>query len=286
MARSETWTVTPIDKGGHRGTARTLQINWTDPGSQMLRIGSSKGSVGIPTVDQKMGRPATPVRVFEQAIPNSWAATDDVPSDGRPVLVSITGDVNAFANGSLDNQIRAWLANAPAGTMVAALHEGDSKVRKGNYTRAQWVAAQEHFLPLVASMPQQLVPVPILTYQSTIDDTIGLYITAAMRAVPRMVLGVDTYCPGTPSATVTKMVKGITDFAGPLGLPWGIPEIGVGTNNGTDADRASQLRLILNYCAAQGARFVCYWPNLGDSADFTPGPATWPVLGANYPIGG
>lgn len=30
MARSETWTVTPIDKAGHRGPASTVNLNWTD----------------------------------------------------------------------------------------------------------------------------------------------------------------------------------------------------------------------------------------------------------------
>jgi hypothetical protein len=276
---------------------QTIQVpfNITDAGPLRLVVGSSKGSVGLDEVDRQLGGKAPLVRNFDDgAIPGRWSDTAFLPSDNRPVIASIVADPVDVAAGRCDAQIRSWLKDAPKGRMVALCHEGDAKVRKGIYTQAQWVAAQERFLPIAAEMG--MAPVAITTYQSTLDGTIGSYWSAKMRAVPGVVVGVDTYTPGVPSATVPKMVKNIADFADSIGRPWVVPEFGVGLANapGTtdvekDQARGVAVAAICTWCATQvfadpnrGCKGLCYWP----SGNFVPGPATWAALRAEYPVGG
>jgi hypothetical protein len=256
----------------------------TPPTATTLRIGASKGSVGLAEVDKQFGRKAEPFRVFAQAPMTKWSGVSGLPSDGRLCITSFTGDVPSAAKGILDQALKAVLADAPAGQMIAFAHEGDAKTRQNppSYSQAQWTAAQEHVLALVAAMPQKLIPVPILTFQSLLDGTADTFISAAIRKIPRLVLGFDTYTRGTPSATIPKMVGPIADFAKKLGLPWVIPEIG----NGDDDDRALKITAIAKFCAADPlCQGISYWPNKGDAADYTPGPATWKALAAIYPRG-
>lgn len=260
------------------GQTQTVQVDVRSQSAGTLVVGSSPGDVGIPGVDAALGHKAPRLRIFNNnPPPATWLANDQQPADNRPVLVSVTGDPGDYAAGKYDAATRQWLAGAPAGTWAAVIHEGDAKVRKGQFTQAQWIACQEHILPVIASCG--VTPVAILTYQAVTDGSAASYISSAMRKVPGLILGIDTYQPGTPSATVAKMVKGMDTVAAACGLRWCIPEFGIGTANGTDADRAADVAASLTFCATHGCQGVMYWP----AGAFVPGPATWAALAASYP---
>lgn len=290
-SRTETLVITATDEAGQTSSVERT-IVWTADDLALV-VGSSKGSVGLVEVDRQFGGRAPVVRNFDDgAIPARWSETQFLPADNRPVIASIVVDP-ANPGADFEARVRAWLADAPAGRMVSVDHEGDAKVRKGNYTRAQWVALQERFLPIAAEMG--MTPVAILTYQSLEDGTADSYWSPAMLAVPRVTLGFDTYQPGVPSATPIKMVGKMAPFAAARNRPFVIPEFGIGLANApgaTDVEkdqaRAVQVAGMLTLLATTvsvdpnvGCKAACYWP----SGNYVPGPATWAALRATYPAG-
>jgi hypothetical protein len=206
--------------------------------------------------------PMTIRRVYESAqtgIPASWetsAARLDVGR--RAVAWSMKPPVAEFATGAHDGRLRALLRSIPDDGMPKWLmpwHEGDVKVRRGDYKRETWLAAFRRFADLVHAEqiphtyvtpcfanwlwldPQQRAGDPELWW---LDDAYD-------------VLAVDGY-----NATPASMFDQPARFALEHNVPWAVAEVGMFDGPDTSV-KARWIADTAAYCAERDAVFQCWF---------------------------
>jgi hypothetical protein len=165
------------------------------------------------------------------AVPATWSASvAGVDVSHRASVWSAKPDLTQLASGALDSSINAFLASIPS-THVAFLtvwHEPDGKIRKGQFTLAQWKPAFQHFCNLVHASGKPHVYTTLIceawSGQSPSAGTTYADMWPGSGYVD--VFGVDGYSnTGSDSALWNPAVT----FAQSKSVPWGIGEVGCAT---------------------------------------------------------
>lgn len=222
-------------------------------------------------------QPMTVRRSYEAeatAIPSSWAASEASIDVGRYASVhSVRPPIAQFITGAYDTKLRTFLRSIPDDGMpkfLIAWHEADSKVRRGTYTRAQWMTAIRRFADIIhdENLPNVYV---------TSCWTAWLWHDPAKAAgQPEQwwqdgvydVVSVDYY-DNTPSA----MFDPVVAYAAAHHVPWAVAETGW-TNQTVKPQRILDTA---DYCASlpaggwPSAVFMCWFDSdVGFDASLAP----------------
>lgn len=197
--------------------------------------------------------PMTVRRSYEaesRIVPPSWDTSEASIDIGKYASVhSIRPPIANFINGNYDTQLRNFLRTIPADgypKFLVAWHEGDSKVRRGEYTRAQFMTAQKRFADIVheEDIPNTYVCV---CYTGWLwDDPAQSAGNAELWWQDNTwdVVAVDTY-DNTPAT----MFDNVVNYTNVHGVPWAVAETGW-TVAATKAQRIIDTG---NYCEATGS---------------------------------
>lgn len=197
--------------------------------------------------------PMTVRRSYESestGIPTSWAASEASIDVGlRASVHSVRPPITQFLAGSFDTKLRSFLRSIPDDGMPKFLigwHEADSKVRRGEYTRSQWLAAIKRFADIVheEAVPNCYVT-PCFTGWLWLDP-------AKTAGQPEQwwqpdvydVLSVDYY-NDVPSVMFDQVVA----YAAAHGIPWAVAETGWTTPD----TKAARIIQTADYCATHAA---------------------------------
>ncbi|REF00278.1 hypothetical protein [Thermomonospora umbrina] len=189
-----------------------------------------------------------------QGIPSSWAASEAALDVGvRAAVLSLRPPIATFQTGSLDAALRAFLASVPDDGFPKFLvpwHEADSKVRRGEYTRAQWMSAARRFGDIVhdAAIPNLYVT-PCMTGWLWHDPAQG-------AGQPEQwwqdgvydVWSVDYY-NDAPAAMFGPVVQYARDHQ----IPWAVAETGWIDDFDAPAVKAQRIADTAAYCATTGS---------------------------------
>ncbi|WP_141575827.1 hypothetical protein [Actinomadura sp. WMMA1423] len=209
--------------------------------------------------------PMTIRRSYESeatGIPTSWAVSEASIDVAKYASVhSVRPPIDQFISGAHDARLRTFLRSIPDDGMPKFLvgwHEADSKVRRGNYTRAQYMTAIRRFADIVHNeqIPNTYVT-PCWTAWLWHDPAKG-------AGQPEQwwqdsvydVLSVDYY-DDTPSA----MFDPVVIYAAAHGVPWAVAETGW-TSQTVKAQRITDTA---TYCATHAAggwpsaAFMCWF---------------------------
>lgn len=240
---------------GANGTgANTAKRSLTQllTGTQMLVGAASQNTSGsdFPALDSLAG-PYTVRRSYNGgAIPATWSATvAGIDVSHRASVWSAKPDLAQLAAGSLDASINAFLATIPSThvAFVTIWHEPDGKIRKGQFTLAQWKPAFQHFCDLVhaAGKPHLYTTLILEAWSGQHPSTGTTYADLWPGSGYVDVFGVDGYSnTGSDSALWGPAVT----FASSKNVAWGIGEVGCATTYDT-----TWMRKQATYAATHGA---------------------------------
>lgn len=214
----------------------------------------SSSQSSFTTILEPQVGPMTVRRSYDgDAIPTSWETSEASIDVGvRASVWSVHPPIVDFAAGAHDTALRTFLRTIPDDGMPKFLigwHEADSKVRRGNYTRAEYLAAAARFADVIH---EEAVPNTYVTSNHTCwlwndpaqaaGDPEQYWIDGAFD-----VWSVDEY-QGTPSA----MFAGASQFAADHGIPWAVAETGK-TDVADTSIKAQWISDVAAYCSTRGA---------------------------------
>lgn len=218
----------------------------------------------VARVDASYG-PIRIVRLFSSWLPPSW---DGLRRDlgRRPVVVSFRPSPRRILTGELDDQLRAWFAQAPRDrdTWWSYQHEPEDEIERGVFTAEEFRAAWSHVAQLAdqADNPRLHATMTLMCW------------TAAKRSgrdwrdyVPTgaavQVLAWDCYAKGGDAETYAdpaELLDPARQVAGEAGADWAVAELGAQIGpGGNDSDRAAWLDEVGAYARRNDAVFVTYF---------------------------
>jgi hypothetical protein len=236
----------------------------------------------FPAMDRRFG-PLTIRRSYQPAaagMPASWAECNAGADVGkRASCWSGKPSITAMAAGSLDRQTLAFLRSVPEShvAFVGIWHEGDAKIRRGEFSPATYRAALRRFCRLVKRVQAEgrprLYTIQILTTWSGTSPVAG---TTYADTWPGDGLvdcfGVDGY---SHVGSRESLWGPAVEFARSKGVPWAVPEIGYGRTGTQDARWMRDQIAYLTTTAGGGARskaaFACWFNTGGPISRPTPG---------------
>ncbi|MCP9947388.1 hypothetical protein [Actinomadura madurae] len=236
----------------------------------------------FPAMDRRFG-PLTIRRSYQPAaagMPASWADCNGGADLGkRASCWSGKPPVGAMADGSLDRRTLAFLRSIPRShvAFVSIWHEGDAKIRRGEFSAAAYRAALRRFCRLVKQVQAEgrphLYTIQILTTWSGTSPSAG---TTYADTWPGDGLvdcfGVDGYSHvGSGASLWGPAVR----FARSKGIPWAVPEIGYGRTGTQDVrwmrDQIAYLTSTPGGGERSRAAFACWFNTDGPISTPTPG---------------
>ena len=224
------------------------------------------------------------------AIPTSWETSEaSIDVGKRSTVLSIRPPIQDFINGNYDTRLRNYLRSIPDDgypKFFGGWHEPDSKMRRGNYTRQQFLSAFQRLSDIVH---EEQVP----NLYTCVAFTGWLWDDPTQAAGDADlwwleggydVVAVDTY--GNAPAV---MFDKVLEYTRSHNVPWAVAETGW-----TDAaTKPAQILATGDYCAVQGsggwpsAAFMCWFdsdvgfdPALSELA-FTPTSSPEAIAAAN-----
>lgn len=229
--------------------------------------------------------PLTIRRSYQPAasgFPASWAASNaGIDVGKRASCWSGKPNINAMAAGSLDGQALTFLRSIPKTHLafVSIWHEGDSKIRGGEFSLSTYKAAFKRFCQLVKQVQSEgwsrLYTIQILTTWSGTNPSPG---TTYADTWPGDGLvdcfGVDGYSHVGSQASLWGPAVA---FAKSKNIPWAVPEIGYGNVGTTDVQWMHDQIAYLTSTAAGGQHTRCAFACWFD----VPGPISVPTPGSN-----
>src|SRR5690606_30401774 len=209
--------------------------------------------------------PLTIRRSYQPAasgFPASWAASNaGIDVGKRASCWSGKPNINAMAAGSLDGQALTFLRSIPKTHLafVSIWHEGDSKIRGGEFSLSTYKAAFKRFCQLVKQVQSEgwsrLYTIQILTTWSGTNPSSG---TTYADTWPGDGLvdcfGVDGYSHVGSQASLWGPAVA---FAKSKNIPWAVPEIGYGNVGTTDVQWMHDQIAYLTSTAAGGQHTRC-----------------------------
>lgn len=239
--------------------------------------------------------PMTVRRSYEAegtGVPTSWEASEASIDIGlRASVHSIRPPITSFISGAFDAKLRTFLRSIPADgypKFLIGWHEGDSKVRRGEYTREQFLTAFKRFADIVH---EENIP----DVYTTVCYTGWLWLDPSQAAGnPELwwmsdafdVFSVDYY--GEDPAS---MFAPVLAYARNHNVPWAVSETGWAIEDQTL--KAQRILDTADYCEANGsggwpsAVFQCWFdsdvgfdPSLSALA-FTPTSSPEAIAAAN-----
>ncbi|TYK45147.1 hypothetical protein [Actinomadura decatromicini] len=196
--------------------------------------GTSLSGSDFPALDQAAG-PFTVRRSYDTALPATFAASvAGIDVNKRASVWSCKPDLGQLAAGTLDSAIRAFVQSIPD-THVCWLtcwHEPDGKIRKSQFTLAQYLPAFRRFCQVVKSVGKAHVyTTQILEAWSGQQPKAGSTYSDLWPGAGYVdCYGVDGYSNTGSGSTLWKPA---VDFATSKGIPWGIAEVGCATTADT-----------------------------------------------------
>src|SRR5690606_22116846 len=186
-----------------------------------------------------------------------------------------------MASGSLDAQTLAFLRSIPKTHLafVSIWHEGDSKIRGGEFSLTTFKAATKRFFELVRQVQSEgwsrLYTIQILTTWSGTNPQAGTTYADTWPGDGLVdVFGVDGYSP--VGCGPTRWGTAVA-FAKSKDIAWAVPEIGYGNVGTTDVQWMHEQIAYLTSTAAGGGHtrcaFACWF--------VVPGPISVPTPGDN-----
>ena len=236
----------------------------------------------FPADDAAFG-PLTIRRSYQPAaagMPASWTASNAGVDVGvRASCWSGKPSITAMASGSLDTQTLTFLRSIPKShvAFVSIWHEGDSKIRGGDFTLATYKAAFRRFCQLVQQVKSEgwphLYTVQILTTWSGQSPKAGSTYADTWPGDGLVdAFGVDGY---SHTGSGPSLWGPAVDFARSKGIPWCVPEIGYGNVGTTDVSWMNDQITYLTSTAAGGQHtkcaFACWFNVAGPISVPTPG---------------
>lgn len=227
--------------------------------------------------------PLTIRRSYQPAaagMPASWAACNaGVDVGKRASCWSGKPSITAMAAGSLDAQTLTFLRSIPQShvAFVSIWHEGDGKIKDGQFSLATYKAALKRFCQLVKQVQGEgwshLYTIQILTTWSGTNPTPG---TTYADTWPGDGLvdcfGVDGYSHVGSGASLWGPA---VNFARSKGIPWAVPEIGYGNTGTQDVSWLTDQVAYLTTTAGGGSHtrcaFACWFDTAGPISNPTPG---------------
>lgn len=245
------------------GAWRSLVTGAPAPGSNLL-VGAASYHAPLSSkaswqqiLEPQVG-PLTVRRSYEaesKGIPSSWDNSEASIDVGKYASVySVRPPITSFINGTYDTALRTFLRSIPEDgcpKFLGGWHEGDSKVRRGEYTRQQFLTATKRFADI---LHEENIP----NVYMTVCYTGWLWDDPAQSAgSPDLwwqegtydVLAVDSY-----SAAPATMFDKVVNYARLHDVPWGVAETGW-------LEPSTKAQMILdtaNYCENNGS---AGWPS-------------------------
>ena len=227
--------------------------------------------------------PLTIRRSYQPAaagMPASWAASNAGVDVGvRASCWSGKPSITAMAAGTLDAQTLAFLRSIPKThvAFVSIWHEGDSKIRGGDFTLTTYKAAFKRFCQLVRQVQAEgwphLYTIQILTTWSGTNPIAGSTYADTWPGDGLVdCFGVDGYSHVGNGPTLWGPA---VDFARSKNIPWAAPEIGYGNVGSQDVSWMNDQITYLTGTAAGGSHtrcaFACWFNTAGPISNPTPG---------------
>jgi hypothetical protein len=213
-------------------------------------------------------------------MPASWEACNaGVDVGKRASCWSGKPSITAMANGSLDSQTLNFLRSIPKSHLafVTIWHEGDSKIRSGQFSLATYKAAFKRFCELVKQVQSEgwsrLYTIQILTTWSGTNPQAGTTYADTWPGDGLVdVFGVDGYSHVGSGASLWGPAVA---FATSKGIPWAVPEIGYGNVGSQDVSWMNDQIAYITSTPAGGGRpraaFACWFNTAGPISNPTPG---------------
>jgi hypothetical protein len=228
----------------------------------------------FPALDVAAG-PFTVRRSYDTNLPATFAASvAGIDVGVRASVWSCKPDLTQLASGALDSAITAFVASIPDTHVVwlTVWHEPDGKIRKGQFTLADYLPAFARFCQVVKSVGKSHVyTTQILEAWSGQHPAAG---TTYSDLWPGDGLvdcyGVDGYSnTGTGAALWGPAVT----FAQSKGIPWGIAEVGCATTMDTSWMQAQADYATTHKAGGQHTRcaYFCWFSNTTGGVLATPG---------------
>jgi hypothetical protein len=203
------------------------------PQTAML-VGAASGSLSgsdFATLDAAAG-PFTCRRSYDTALPATFAdSVAGIDVGQRASIWSCKPDLGQLAAGLLDSQIRAFVASIPAShvAFLTCWHEPDGKIRKGQFTLADYLPAFARWCQVVYQAAADFGRPHVYTTQ-ILEAWSGQHPAAGTTYADLWpgdglvgCYGVDGY---SNTGTTDALWGPAVSFATSKGIPWGVAEVG------------------------------------------------------------
>lgn len=234
-------------------------------------------------VDAQAG-PFTVRRSYDTGIPVSWAASAAGVDVGRRASVwSVHPDIGAFLGGGMDAALKALVRSIPDEHLVfiTGWHEADAKVRRGEYTAAQYRQAFARLAGIVHGVGKPRVYVTSILTTYTFNHLTPGCTPDDMWPGDGVVdvLAVDGYGQSQRYDPVT-IFETARQFAKSKGVAWGIAETGAQEDPSDPTALATWMHAVADYAATHSAgrhscaAFLCWFDS--DVGGSNPTPSSSP----------
>jgi hypothetical protein len=226
-----------------------------------------------------------------------YSTFQQTPAAGDPAAGMVTDysfnlPPAGVANHQYDAQLKTFISSTPKNIILALWHEPEENIEKGQFTAAQFVAAQRVFANLVHSLnatnnAQRRVSITLMSVSVTgfqgrnpnnywpgkdangknYADLVGFDAYAWPHATntPGIPAG---YTDGVKWLTAAGLLNPLIKWAHTIGSPWMISEFGYLEDVHNPTHRAATITDVVNYARANSAVAVEYWDANGQRADW------------------
>jgi len=214
--------------------------------------------------------PLTIRRSFESeatGVPTSWETSEaSIDIGKRASAHSIRPPVAEFNNGAYDTKLRNFLRSIPDDgypKFLIGWHEADSKVRRGNYTRVQFINAFKRFADIVhdEGVPNTYTAVCYTDWLFNDPNK------AAGQPEQYWIDGgyIDVWTMDGYQYSGPELFGKAVQFCRERNVPWAVAETGKTDNPADPSIKAQWILDMADYCASQGsggwpsAVFMCWF---------------------------
>lgn len=211
------------------------------------------------------------------AVSNARIDWDATNSKTKYVSVySCKPNVTQMGGTALDSALTAFVTSIPDDhrAILTCWHEGDSKVRQGAFTKAQWQDAVANFCQVARAVgkPNVYTSLTMTAWQPGTGTDFADMWTPDFDGVVDLFL-VDGY---TDLGSEASIWGDAVAFAADKGLPWGIAETGVRSGTISTSWMVKQVR----YARDHDAALFCWFNTVTGGVLATPGTTAGPVASA------
>lgn len=233
----------------------SLDASDPSPASSLARVDSAFGRVPI-------------VRDFHPGMPSAWSSPRSKALRDRQVVISFAASPNSILSGRHDAYLKRWFETAPTDQTIywSYMHEPEVKIRKGEFTAAQFRSAWIHIDRIADRVCKPNMYSTLILTQWTFDPLSGRNwrdYDAGKNVIDA--LAFDPYNEWRVPAKTT--YTDVDDLLSPIakamkadGRPWGLAELGSRVMRGDNGvKRAAWLTEVGAFLQNNDASFATYF---------------------------